>query len=143
MLGGIFDVCVCGMCVCVCVCRTWVILFNSSTDAITDHCQSAKDVDTYFKSQIYVEDIGLPSMDGIRTYNLLIDNLYLITMTPPLLANLIALNFRQWNQCEFSTFEDHFQLSTFPNPTCLYNILGLQQYKSEIVTLKEHEEIMK
>ena len=34
------------------------ILFNPSADAITDHSQSAKDIDQYFKSQLYVEDPG-------------------------------------------------------------------------------------
>ena len=34
------------------------IVFNSSAGAITDHSQSAKDIDTYFKSQLYVEDPG-------------------------------------------------------------------------------------
>ena len=43
----------------------------------------------------------------------------------------------------FKPFEDHFQLSTFPNPTCLYKILGLQRYQAAIDALKEHEEIMK
>ena len=32
------------------------IAFNSSADAITDYSQSAKDIDPYFKSQLYVED---------------------------------------------------------------------------------------
>ena len=32
------------------------IVFNSSAGAITDHSQSAKDIDPYFKSQLYVED---------------------------------------------------------------------------------------
>ena len=32
------------------------IVFNPSADAITDHSQSAKDIDPYFKSQLYVED---------------------------------------------------------------------------------------
>ena len=45
--------------------------------------------------------------------------------------------------CIRKPFEDHLQLSTFQNPTCLYNYLGLQRYKSAIVELKEHEEIMK
>ena len=34
------------------------IVFNSSAGAITDHSQSAKDIDPYFKSQLYVEDPG-------------------------------------------------------------------------------------
>ena len=33
------------------------IVYNPSADAITDHSQSAKDVDPYFKSQIYVENL--------------------------------------------------------------------------------------
>ena len=32
------------------------IVFNPSAGTITDHSQSAKDIDTYFKSQLYVED---------------------------------------------------------------------------------------
>ena len=31
-------------------------VFNPSAGAITDHSQSAKDIDPYFKSQLYVED---------------------------------------------------------------------------------------
>ena len=34
------------------------IVFNSSAGAITDHSQSAKDIDLYFKSQLYVEVPG-------------------------------------------------------------------------------------
>ena len=34
------------------------IVFNLSADAITDDKQSAKDIDSYFNSQIYVEDPG-------------------------------------------------------------------------------------
>ena len=34
------------------------IVFNPSAGAITDHSQSAKDIDPYFKSQLYVEDHG-------------------------------------------------------------------------------------
>ena len=75
------------------------IVFKPSADVITEHTQSAKDIDTYFKSQRYVEDTGhrkpvliLPNglsktgerahdinlnfsaMSGIRIHNLLIDN---------------------------------------------------------------------
>ena len=32
------------------------INFNPSAGAITDHSQSVKDIDSYVKSQIYVED---------------------------------------------------------------------------------------
>ena len=32
------------------------IVFNPSASAITDHSQSAKDIDPYFKSQLYEED---------------------------------------------------------------------------------------
>ena len=32
------------------------IVFNPSAGAITDHSQSAKDIDPYFESQLYVED---------------------------------------------------------------------------------------
>ena len=34
------------------------IVFNPSASAITDHNQSAKDIDPYFKSQLYAEDPG-------------------------------------------------------------------------------------
>ena len=34
------------------------IVFNPNAGAITDHSQSAKDIDPYFKSQLYVEDPG-------------------------------------------------------------------------------------
>ena len=34
------------------------IVFNSSASAITDHSQSAKDIDLYFKSQLYADDPG-------------------------------------------------------------------------------------
>ena len=36
------------------------IVFNPSACAITDHSQSAKDIDPYFKSQLYVEDPSHP-----------------------------------------------------------------------------------
>ena len=34
------------------------IVFNSSVGAITVHSQSAKDIDPYFKSLLYVENPG-------------------------------------------------------------------------------------
>ena len=34
------------------------IVFNPSAGAITDHSQSAKDIDPYLKSQLNVEDLG-------------------------------------------------------------------------------------
>ena len=34
------------------------IVFNPSAVAITDHSQSAKNIDPYFKSQLFVEDPG-------------------------------------------------------------------------------------
>ena len=34
------------------------IAFNPSADAITDYSQSAKDIDPYFKSQLYAVDPG-------------------------------------------------------------------------------------
>ena len=37
------------------------IVFNPSAGSITDHSQSAKDIDPYFKSQLYVEDPGTES----------------------------------------------------------------------------------
>ena len=51
-----------GICDAVCVLfvsRRSDIVFNQSSGAITDHSQSAKDIDQYFKSQLYVEDPGL------------------------------------------------------------------------------------
>ena len=74
------------------------IVFNPSLGAITDQSQSAKDIDSYVKSQLYVEDPGhrksvliLPNrlskpgerahdrnfnfaVGGIQTNNLLIDS---------------------------------------------------------------------
>ena len=74
------------------------IVFNPSTGAITDHSQSAKDKDPYFKSQLYVEDPGyrrsvlilpnglskpgeqahdrnlISTVGGIRTHNVLINS---------------------------------------------------------------------
>ena len=74
------------------------IVFNQSADAITDHKQSAKGIDPYFKSMLYAEDLGhrkpalilpnglskhgerahdrnfLSAVGGIRTHNLLIDS---------------------------------------------------------------------
>ena len=34
------------------------IVFNHSAGAITDHSQTAKDIDPCFKSQLYLEDHG-------------------------------------------------------------------------------------
>ena len=34
------------------------IVFNPSAGAITDHSQSAKNIDPYFKPQLYVEDLS-------------------------------------------------------------------------------------
>ena len=63
------------------------IVFNPSAGAITDNSQSTKDIDPYFKSQLYVEDPGhrepvliLPNwlikhaVGEIRTHNFLIDS---------------------------------------------------------------------
>ena len=55
---------------CMCIVRqssTLAILVNQSTGTITDHGQSAKDIDTYFMSQFYVEDHVPLVVDGIRT----------------------------------------------------------------------------
>ena len=49
--------CMCDMCV-LFVSSRLCIIFNPSTGAITDHSQSVKDIDPYFKSQLYVEDPG-------------------------------------------------------------------------------------
>ena len=40
------------------------IVFNPSAGAITDYSQSAKDIDPYFKSQLYVEDPGHRSQNS-------------------------------------------------------------------------------
>ena len=80
------------------VSSTSVIVFNPSVGTITDHSQSAKDIDPCFKSQLYVQDPGhrkpvliLPNglskpgerahdgnlisvVGGIRTDNLSIDS---------------------------------------------------------------------
>ena len=71
------------------------IVFNQSAGAATDHSQSAKDIDPYFKSQLYVEDSGqrrtvlnglskpgerahdrnlISAVGGIRTHNLVVDS---------------------------------------------------------------------
>ena len=34
------------------------VVFIQNADAITDHSQSTKDIDPYFKSQLYMEDLG-------------------------------------------------------------------------------------
>ena len=79
-----------------CVPWTSAIISNPSTRAITDHCRSANGTDTYFKSRVYVEDLGPPGVDGISTHNLSIDSLYLTNGTAPLIPNLKAFNFMQW-----------------------------------------------
>ena len=74
------------------------IVVNPSAGANTDHSQSAKDIDPYFNSRLYVEDPGhrrpvlilpkglgkpgerandrnfISAVGGIRTHNLLIDS---------------------------------------------------------------------
>ena len=37
------------------------IIFNSSAGAITEHSQSVKDIDLYFKSHLYVKDTATES----------------------------------------------------------------------------------
>ena len=49
---------ICDARVCTFVSSRSGIVFNPSAGAITDHSQSAKDIDPYFKSQLYVEDPG-------------------------------------------------------------------------------------
>ena len=45
--------------VCVlCVFSRSGIVFNPSASAITDHSESAKNIDPYFKSQLYAKDPG-------------------------------------------------------------------------------------
>ena len=75
------------------------IVFKSSAGTFTNHTQSAKDIDPYFKSQLYVKNAAhrkpvlilpnrlsknelgahdrnlISAMGGIRTHNLFIDNL--------------------------------------------------------------------
>ena len=45
------------------VCTVFVsgIIFNPRVGSITNHSQSAKDIDPYFKAQLYVEDPGTES----------------------------------------------------------------------------------
>ena len=50
---------------------------------------------TYFKSWLYVKDLGPPVVDGIWTHNFWFDNLCLTNSNPPLVANLKALNWFQ------------------------------------------------
>ena len=74
------------------------IVFNTNASAITDHSQSANDIEPYFKFRLYVEQPGhgkqvlispnglckpeqrahdrylISAVDGIRTHNLLIDS---------------------------------------------------------------------
>ena len=76
----------------------WGIVFKPRASAITNHSQSAKDIDPYIKSQLDVEDPGhqkpvlilpnglsksgeraddrnlISAMGGIRTHNLLVDS---------------------------------------------------------------------
>ena len=70
---------------------TWVPVQSLIEYPIPNPNLSAKDTDTYFKSQLYVEDPGPPAVDGIRAHNLVIDNLWLIIRRPPLLVN-----FKYW-----------------------------------------------
>ena len=44
-----------------CLPKTSGIVFNSGVGAITDHNQSAKDSDPYFKFQLYVADLDTDS----------------------------------------------------------------------------------
>ena len=74
--------------------RTPAILFNPSTGEIPVNCQSAKDINTYFKSYLHVEDLGLPDVDGIRTlHTTSLQTICLTIRTPSLLTILKALNF--------------------------------------------------
>ena len=51
------EVGICDACVCILfVSSRSGIVFNPSAGAITDHSQSAKVIDSYFKSQLYLED---------------------------------------------------------------------------------------
>ena len=38
------------------------IVFNPSAGAITKHSQTAKDIDQYFKSQLYLDDVSSVGM---------------------------------------------------------------------------------
>ena len=92
------EVIICDARVCIVVSSSSGIVFNPSAGAITNYSRSAKDIDPYFKSQLYVEDPGhrkqvliLPNMlskpgerandrkfisavGGIQTHNLLSDS---------------------------------------------------------------------
>ena len=51
--------CAYAKCVCILfVSSTSDVAFNSSTAAITAHSQTAKGIETYVKSQLYLEDPG-------------------------------------------------------------------------------------
>ena len=102
-----------------CLSRTSVIFLNLCTGTITDHCQSAKDTDMYFKPHLNVNHLNPPAVDVIWTHNLLIDNPCHTTRTPPLLANFKALFHSMKSVWILKPSEDHFQLSTFPNTTFL------------------------
>ena len=45
----------CSAVYCLCLVTSGIV-FSPSTGSITDHSQSAKDIDPYLKSQLYVED---------------------------------------------------------------------------------------
>ena len=130
MHGGICDVRVCIVCL--------EHLLSFSTRVLVQSLITANQRRTlYFKSQPYLEDLGRSAVDGIRTHNILIDNLCLTTRTPPLIANLKALNFKQWHLYGFSNPLKIIPLTNISNHTCLYKILGLQRYPSAIDALKE------
>ena len=89
--------CPCVLLLCVVSSRSSIVV-NPSSGAITDHSQSAKDIDPYFESLLYVEGPGHPkpvlilpnglsklgerahdtnlisAVGGIRTSNLFIDS---------------------------------------------------------------------
>ena len=54
-------------CVC-CVSSRSGIVFNPSAGAITDHSQSAKDIDPHFRSQLYVENPATESRYSITEW---------------------------------------------------------------------------
>ena len=74
------------------ICNAVCIVYLSSSGAINDYSQSAKEIDTYFKSQLYVEDPGRSAVDGIRIHNLLIDDAWFTSRTPLLFANFKGLS---------------------------------------------------
>ena len=98
------------------------IVFNPNTGSITDNSQSAKDIDLYFKFQLYIENPGhrkpvlilpnwlsksgeqahdrnlISAVSGIRTHNSLIDSpsCYHWAITALTVSEIFDSNLRPW-----------------------------------------------